>query len=96
METINISSEELNEMEQLGRGACSTVYKYGTDLVIKVLNEKGMQLHDEDEFSNLVGIKNGTCIFPKNKVNIDGKFQAYTRYYKKYEYINIINGNKES
>lgn len=81
METININSEELNEMKQLGRGACSIVYKYGTDLVIKVLNEKGIQLHNEDEFSNLVGIENGTCIFPKNKVNIDGKFQAYTMEY---------------
>ena len=91
METINISSEELNEMEQLGRGACSTVYKYGTDLVIKVLNEKGIEMHNEDDFSSLIGIENETCVFPQNRVNIDGKFQAYTmEYVEGSELQNII------
>ena len=81
MQTIQISSGELAQMQKLGRGACSTVYKYGTDLVIKVLNEKGMELHNEDEFSNLIGIENSTCIFPKNRVEIDGAFQGYTMSY---------------
>ena len=58
-----MNSNELAQMEELGRGACSTVYKYGTDLVIKMLNKKGIELHNEEEFSKLFGIKNSTCIF---------------------------------
>lgn len=81
METLQMTSNELAQMEELGRGACSTVYKYGADFVIKMLNEKGIELHNEDEFSNLVGIENSTCVFPRNKVEIDGKFQGYTMDY---------------
>ena len=43
METIQITSSELSQMQELGRGACSIVYKYGTDFVIKALNEKGIE-----------------------------------------------------
>ena len=81
METLKITSNELAQMEELGRGACSTVYKYGTDLVIKMLNEKGIEMHNEKEFSNLIGIKNSTCVFPKSKVEMNGKFQGYTMDY---------------
>lgn len=81
MQTIKIKSGELAQMPKLGRGACSTVYKYGADLVIKVLNDKGIELHNEEEFSNLIGIENSTCIFPKNRVEIDGNFQGYTTDY---------------
>lgn len=81
METIQITSNELAQMQELGRGACSIVYKYGTDLVIKALNEKGIELHNEDEFSSIVGIENSTCIFPKNRVKIDGFFKGYTMDY---------------
>ena len=42
METLQMTSNELAQMEELGRGACSTVFKYGADLVIKMLNEKGI------------------------------------------------------
>lgn len=81
MQTIQINSGELAQMQKLGRGACSTVYKYGADLVIKVLNEKGIELHNEDEFSSIIGIENSTCVFPKNRVEIDGTFQGYTMDY---------------
>lgn len=85
METIQITSDELSKMQELGRGACSIVYKYDNDLVIKVLNEKGIELHNEDEFSSIIGIENSTCVFPKNKVEIDGNFSGYTM-----EYVNGI------
>lgn len=75
---IEITFDQLKKMEILGRGACSTVYKYSTDTVIKVLNQKGLELHDEDTFSNIVGIKNSICVFPRDRVYIDGTFQGYT------------------
>ena len=81
MEPLQLNSNELSQMHKLGRGACSIVYKYGPDLVIKVLNEKGIELHNEEEFSRLVGIENSTCVFPKNKVEIDGIFKGYTMDY---------------
>lgn len=90
METLRITSNELAQMEELGRGACSTVYKYGADLVIKMLNEKGIELHNEDEFSNLFGIKNSTCVFPRSKVEIDGKFQGYTMDYVQGEELHKV------
>lgn len=85
METIQITSDELSKMQELGRGACSIVYKYGNDLVIKALNEKGIELHNEDEFSSIIGIENSTCVFPKNRVEIDGNFNGYTM-----DYVNGI------
>lgn len=81
METIQITSNELSQMQELGRGACSIVYKYGTDFVIKALNEKGIELHNEDEFSGIIGIENSTCVFPKDRVEIDGGFRGYTMDY---------------
>ncbi len=81
METLQITSNELAQMQELGRGACSIVYRYGNDLVIKALNEKGIELHNEDEFSSIVGIENSTCVFPKSKVEIDGDFKGYTMDY---------------
>ena len=73
-----ITPEQLTKMEVLDRGACSTVYKYGTDTVIKVLNQSGLELHNEETFSNIVGIENSTCVFPRDRVYIDGTFQGYT------------------
>ena len=90
METLKITSNELAQMEEIGRGACSTVYKYGTDLVIKMLNEKGIEMHNEKEFSNLIGIKNPTCVFPKSKVEMDGKFQGYTMDYVQGEELHNV------
>ena len=81
MQTIHITSQETTQLQELGRGACSVVYKYGPDLVIKALNQKGIELHNEEEFSNLLGINNPTCVFPQNIVEIDGNFQGYTMEY---------------
>jgi len=81
MQTIQITSQEITQLQELGRGACSVVYKYGPDLVIKALNQKGIELHNEEEFSNLIGIKNTTCVFPQDRVEIDGTFQGYTMEY---------------
>lgn len=66
METLQINSQELAQLQELGRGACSIVYKYGADLVIKALNEKGLELHNEEKFTNLIGMENSTCVFPRN------------------------------
>ena len=81
MEELKITSEELSKMQELGRGACSTVYRYNDDLVIKVLNDKGIELHNEENFSDILGIKNDTCIFPQNRVEVDGLFKGYTMEY---------------
>ena len=81
MDTIKINTEELSQMQQLGRGACSTVYRYNEGKAIKVLNDKGLELHNKDEFSKMVGIENDTCVFPKEIIEIDGKFYGYTMEY---------------
>ena len=80
-EIIKINSEKLNRMQVLGRGACSVVYKYGDNQVVKVLNESGMKLHNEEQFEQLLRINNDICAFPQNRVEIDGKFQGYTMEY---------------
>ena len=77
-EIIKINSEMLNKMQVLGRGACSVVYKYGDNQVIKALNENGMQLHNEEQFAQLLKINNDICALPQKGVEIDGKFQGYT------------------
>ena len=73
-----ITSDQLIQMEMLDRGGCSTLYKYSTDTVIKVLNQSGLELHNEETFFNIVGIENSTCVFPRDRVYIDGTFQGYT------------------
>lgn len=81
METISLSKDDINEFQNLGGGACATVYKFSDDLAIKIFKEKGMELHDEETFSKLVGVENDTCIFPKCRVDIDGQFQGYAMQY---------------
>ena len=81
METMKLSSDEVLKLQNLGRGACATVYRYDDDLVIKVFNEKGMELHDKESFSALVGVKNETCVFPESLVEVDGNFQGYAMQY---------------
>lgn len=73
---LNISSDELKKMPVLGKGACATVYKHG-DKAIKILNLKGEQMHDEEQFSQLMKIKSQLCAFPEQKVQIDGCFKGY-------------------
>ena len=67
-EIIKINSEKLNRMQVLGRGACSVVYKYGDNQVVKVLNESGMKLHNEEQFEQLLRINNDICAFPHRLV----------------------------
>ena len=81
MENISLSKDDINEFQNLGGGACATVYKFSDDLAIKIFKEKGMELHDEETFSKLVGVENDTCIFPKCRVDLDGKFQGYAMQY---------------
>lgn len=91
METIKLSSDELSELDSIGEGACSTVYRYSADLVIKVFNEKGLELHDEESFSDIVGIRNDTCVFPESIADVDGHFQGYTmRYIEGTELYKVI------
>lgn len=81
METMIFSKEELNQLQNLGGGACATVYKFNGDLAIKIYKENGIELHDEESFSKLIGVENETCIFPKARVEIDGQFQGYAMQY---------------
>ena len=37
-----------------------------------------MQLHNEEQFAQLLGIESDICAFPQNRVEIDGQFQGYT------------------
>lgn len=84
METMKLGSDEISRLQNLGEGACGTVYKYGNDLAVKILNHKGLEEYNEEDFSKIVGIENETCVFPKCKVEVDGKFQGYV--------MNYING----
>lgn len=77
-EIIELNAEMLQEMQVLGRGACAVVYKYGDNQVVKVLNESGMKLHNEEQFEQLLEIDSDICAFPQNRVEIDGHFQGYT------------------
>ena len=81
MESLRLKSSDLEQLQNLGRGACATVYRYGENLVIKVFNDKGMELHDNEGFSGLVGVENGTCVFPKCTIEIDQQFQGYAMQY---------------
>ena len=36
MESLRLKSSDLEQLQNLGRGACATVYRYGENLVIKV------------------------------------------------------------
>lgn len=77
-EIVKLNSEMLKKMQVLGRGACSVVYKYGDNQVVKVLNSSGMQMHNEEQFSQLLKINSDICAFPQSIVEIDGDFQGYT------------------
>ena len=90
MEILDIHHSELNEMEELGRGACSVVYKCDDNSVIKVLNEAGKEMFDKENFSNIVGINNDTCVFPKKTLLIDGEFKGYTMDYIQGEMLHDI------
>lgn len=81
METMILKGNELSQLQNLGGGACATVYKFSDDLALKIFKEKGIELHDEETFSKLVGVENETCIFPKCRVKIDGQFQGYAMQY---------------
>ncbi len=75
---IELNSAMLQDMQVLGRGACAVVYKYRDNQVIKVLNESGKKLQNERNFSQMLGVASNICIFPQNRVEIDGQFQGYT------------------
>ena len=81
MESINLKSSDLEHLQKLGIGACATVYKYEDKFVIKVFNKKGIELHDNEVFSKIVGIENGTCVFPNCALEINQKFQGYVMQY---------------
>ena len=75
---MEITIDELKELQCLGRGACATVYKYNDQTAIKIFNEKGKETHTQDTFDKLIGIKNTTCVFPQQKVTFDGETLGYT------------------
>lgn len=81
METMKLSSDEISKLPNLGGGACATVYKYSDELAVKVFKKQGMELHDEESFSKIIGIENKTCVFPKCRIEIDGTFQGYAMQY---------------
>ena len=81
METIKLKNSELQQLQNLGRGACATVYRYGENLAVKIFNEKGLEQHDEEGFSSIMGIENNTCVFPKCFVEVDGYFKGYAMQY---------------
>lgn len=74
-EIIKINSEKLNRMQVLGRGACSVAYKYGDNQVVKVLNESGMKLHNEEQFEQLLRINNDICAFPQIELKLMENFK---------------------
>lgn len=81
METMKLSSDEISKLPNLGGGACATVYKYSDELAVKVFKKQGMELHNEESFSEIFGIENETYVFPKCRIEIDGTFQGYAMQY---------------
>ena len=81
METMKLSSDEISKLPNLGGGACATVYKYSDELAVKVFKKQWMELHNEESFSEIFGIENETCVFPKCRIEIDGTFQGYAMQY---------------
>ena len=81
METINLSGDKISKLQRLGEGSCATVYKYNNELAVKVFKQPGMELHNEESFSEILGIENETCVFPQCRLEIDGRFQGYAMQY---------------
>lgn len=78
MKKIRMSNKYIEKMQHLGAGACSNVYyDPNLGLAIKLLKPKGMEAHDETNFSNLLGVENSTCVFPKYRVEVDDEFRGY-------------------
>lgn len=81
MDQISINLEDIQDLEQNVkgiRGSCSTVYPYKNNTVLKLLNDSGKKLYNEEQFSNIVGLKNETCVFPKQAVFLEEQFVGYT------------------
>lgn len=57
------------------------MYKYSDELAVKVFKQKGIELYNEESFSEILGIENETCVFPKCRVEVDGVFQGYAMQY---------------
>ena len=81
MKLMIIDKKELEELTNIGEGACGNVYKYKDGTVLKIFNKDGMGLYNDEKFSTIVGIEDGTCVFPKEKIEIDGKIQGYVMQY---------------
>lgn len=73
----------IEDMTELGRGACSVVYKYDDATVVKLFNESGKKMFTPEAFSQLVGLSNATCVFPQQEISIDGEFAGYSMEYVK-------------
>lgn len=73
----------IQDMTELGRGACSVVYKYDDTTVVKLFNESGKKMFTPEDFSQLVGLSNSTCVFPQQVISIDGQFAGYSMEYVK-------------
>ena len=72
-------NDELNleQMQEIESGACSTVYRYG-DKALKLLNESGRKIANEHTPDKLVGTKNGTFVFPEKIIkDANGEIIAY-------------------
>ncbi len=68
----------LEDLEKIGYGACSDVYRYDDGNVLKVIKEAPlMAMYSLKRLSQLVGIKNSVCIFPNKLLYINGEFRAF-------------------
>lgn len=80
----------IEDMTELGRGACSVVYKYDDTTVVKLFNESGKKMFTPEAFSQLVGLSNSTCVFPRQEISIDGEFAGYSMEYVKGQKLHEI------
>lgn len=88
--TEKIDPENLKNLEVLGAGACATVYK-DRDKALKVAKRPDLV----PDISNIIGIKNGTCIFPEEMLedtngNVIGYIMEYVNGPKLGDYIDEI------
>ena len=75
-----INMDKLANLEKIGEGACAEVYKF-RDYAIKVFKSTG-QVPDYNNLQDLIGTRNGTCIFPLDLMeDLNGNNVGYIMQY---------------
>ncbi len=81
----------LADLENIGSGACSDVYRYDDENALKIIKEHMLPDYDLAELNKLVGIQNSICIFPNGLLYVNGQFRGfYLEYTPGKKLINVV------